>query len=66
MLSISIVPPKMSRIVFLFLVSFAIADRTQLRVEEGGIYSRVTVSIQEQNQPKDCAKFIGNLEVSKV
>lgn len=44
-------------------VSLCSVVGARLTVGEGGIYSGVTISIQEQNQPEDCSSFIRRLEV---
>ena len=36
---------------------------SQLRAGPGGAYAGVTVNIEEQQQPEDCAAFLDQLEV---
>ena len=40
-----------------------LAKASQLIVEQGGIYSRVSVNVEDQKQPEDCSAFLDNLEV---
>jgi len=37
-----------------------------LIVHPGGVYSRLTVDIEEQSQPSDCPGFLDNLEVGAI
>ena len=32
---------------------------------ENGVYSRVTIQIEEQQQPENCVEYLNHLEVSK-
>ena len=53
--------------VFLCLVFWPQASQadSSLRVENG-VYSRVTVQIEEQPQPENCVEYLNHLEVRKL
>ena len=51
-------------LVFISFVSVSVSTKSQLIVEPGGVYKRVTVRVEDQNQPpEDCSAFLTNLEV---
>ena len=55
---------------FVVLLSIAFfclsAVEARLTVKEGGIYSGVSIAIQEQKQPEDCSSFVRRLEVRNL
>ena len=52
-------------ILCLFLGEQAVKASSSLFVENG-VYSRVTIQIEEQQQPENCVEYLNHLEVSKT